>query len=47
MAHSKSITDLNIALRSDKLFSVDSLKEGLAAPDKVIARLTRAEEIFK
>jgi hypothetical protein len=34
-------------LRADKLFSLDSLKEGLAATDKVIARLTRAEEIFK
>lgn len=33
-------------LREDPLFSVDALKEGLAAPDKVIARLKRAIEVF-
>ncbi len=33
-------------LRDDELFSVDALKEGLAATDKVIARLTKAVEIF-
>ena len=33
-------------LKNDPLFSVDALKEGLAAPDKVIARLNRAIEIF-
>ncbi|MDD8024320.1 MAG: DUF262 domain-containing protein [Paracoccaceae bacterium] len=33
-------------LREDPLFSVDSLKEGLAAPDKVIARLESAIEVF-
>lgn len=35
------------SLREDDLFSVDSLKEGLAATDKVINRLKRAEEIFQ
>jgi uncharacterized protein with ParB-like and HNH nuclease domain len=34
-------------LKSDPLFSVDSLKEGLAAPDRVIARITKAIEIFR
>ncbi|PKP92655.1 MAG: hypothetical protein CVT77_08175 [Alphaproteobacteria bacterium HGW-Alphaproteobacteria-16] len=34
------------ALRSDPLFSIESLKEGLAAPDRVKSRLTRAVEIF-
>jgi hypothetical protein len=33
-------------LRDDPLFSVDSLKEGLASPDKIKARLTRAVEVF-
>ncbi len=33
-------------LRSDELFSIDSLKEGLSQKDKVINRLKRAEEIF-
>lgn len=33
-------------LRQDDLFSVDSLKEGLAQKDKVINRLNRAIEIF-
>lgn len=33
-------------LKEDPLFSVDSLKDGLAAPDKVIARLSRAIEVF-
>lgn len=35
------------SLRNDPLFSVDALKDGLAAPDKVIARLKRAVEIFR
>jgi hypothetical protein len=34
------------SLKEDLLFSVDALKDGLAAPDKVIARLTKAIEIF-
>ena len=33
-------------LLADPLFSVDALKEGLAAKDRVIARLDRAVEIF-
>ena len=33
-------------LKVDPLFSVESLKEGLAAPDRVIARLAKAIEIF-
>jgi uncharacterized protein with ParB-like and HNH nuclease domain len=33
-------------LKNDPLFSVDALSEGLAAPDKVKARLKRAIEIF-
>ena len=33
-------------LRNDPLFSIEALKEGLAARDKVIARLDRAVEIF-
>ena len=33
-------------LRSDSLFSLEALKEGLAARDRVVARLTRAKEIF-
>lgn len=33
-------------LRDDPLFSVAALKEGLAAPDKVTARLARAIEVF-
>ncbi len=33
-------------LRNDALFSVDALKEGLAAKDKVVNRLNRATEIF-
>ena len=33
-------------LRNDPLFSADALKEGLAARDRVIARLDRAVEIF-
>ncbi len=35
-----------IALREDPLFSVDALKEGLAATERVKARLNRAVEIF-
>lgn len=34
------------ALRQDDLFSVDSLKEGLAQKDKVLNRLNKAIEIF-
>ena len=34
------------SLRSDELFSLEALKEGLAAKERVIARLTRATEIF-
>lgn len=33
-------------LRQDDLFSIESLKEGLAQKDKVINRLNRAKEIF-
>jgi uncharacterized protein DUF262 len=33
-------------LREDDLFSIDSLKEGLAQKDKVVTRLDRAVEIF-
>ena len=33
-------------LRNDELFSIESLKEGLAAPDRVKSRLARAVEIF-
>lgn len=33
-------------LRQDPLFSVDALKEGLAARDRVVARLDRAVKIF-
>ena len=33
-------------LRSDKLFSLEALKEGLAARERVIARLNKATEIF-
>ena len=33
-------------LRSDGLFSLEALKEGLAARDRVVARFTRAKEIF-
>ena len=33
-------------LRSDELFSLNALKEGLAARERVIGRLTRAIEIF-
>jgi hypothetical protein len=35
-----------MTLRGDDLFSVDSLKEGLAQKDKVMDRLNRAIEIF-
>lgn len=35
-----------IALRQDDLFSVDSLKEGLAQKDRVLDRLNKAIEIF-
>ena len=35
-----------MALRKDELFSVDSLKEGLAQKDKVIGRLNKSIEIF-
>lgn len=38
--------DKFIALRNDELFSVESLKEGLAQKDKVKNRLSRAVEIF-
>ncbi|WP_035337276.1 DUF262 domain-containing protein [Dokdonia sp. PRO95] len=38
--------NLYMALRNDELFSVESLKEGLAQKDRVIDRLTRAIEIF-
>ena len=34
-------------LRDDPEFSLDALKEGLAARDKVLARLRRAIEIFQ
>jgi hypothetical protein len=34
------------ALRNDTLFSVESLKEGLAQKDRVLNRLNRAIEIF-
>lgn len=33
-------------LRNDDLFSIDSLKEGLAQKERVINRLNRAIEIF-
>ena len=33
-------------LKENPLFSIDALKEGLASPEKVIARLTAAIEIF-
>ena len=33
-------------LRSDDLFSLEALKEGLAARDRVIARCAGAKEIF-
>lgn len=42
----ETIKSLYSQLRKDDLFSVESLKEGLAATDKVKARLTRAIEIF-
>ena len=45
----ESTEDLNnryMTLRGDDLFSVDSLKEGLAQKDKVIGRLNKAIEIF-
>ena len=35
-----------INLRNDPLFSIESLKEGLAQKDKVKNRLIRAVEIF-
>ena len=34
------------SLRSDELFSLEALKEGLAARERVIGRLARATEIF-
>ena len=37
---------LYMELRNDNLFSVDSLKEGLAQKDRVISRLNKALEIF-
>ena len=45
-AASDDVKNRYLALRSDPLFSVDALKEGLAATDKVKARLNRAVEIF-
>lgn len=34
-------------LRSDPIFGIEALSEGLAAPDKVISRISKAIEIFK
>lgn len=42
----KTVRQKYNALRRDDLFSIESLKEGLAAPDKVKSRLSRAVEIF-
>ena len=42
----KRLKEMYNCLRSDELFSLRALKEGLAAKERVIARLTRATEIF-
>lgn len=43
---SNKIHQRYMALRHDELFSVESLKEGLAQKEKVINRLNRAKQIF-
>lgn len=40
------LRDLVNQLRQDELYSVENLKEGLSAKDRVIARLNRAQEVF-
>lgn len=42
----EEVKERYINLRNDELYSVDNLKEGLSAKDKVISRLARAVEIF-
>jgi len=45
-ADHNTVNNCYITLRNDILFSVDALKEGLAATERVKARLDRAVEIF-
>lgn len=42
----QELKDLVALLRADDLYSVDNLKEGLSAKDRVVARLSRSEEVF-
>ena len=42
----RELKKMYLSLRSDKLFSLEALKEGLAARDRVIGRFARATEIF-
>lgn len=45
-ATAQDVSHRYLTLRADPLFSVDALKEGLAARERVKARLSRAAEIF-
>jgi len=45
-APAQIVRDRYLALRNDQLFSVEALKEGLAATERVKGRLDRAVEIF-
>ena len=42
----KELVEMYVRLRADELFSLEALKEGLAARDRVVGRLKRATQIF-